>query len=156
MASSSNSKSNATVYPDAPRAAVGAVVFKEGAVLLVKRANPPAKGVWAIPGGCIRLGETLQAAAEREIFEETGVVIRAGEPVLVFDSIERDDKGRVRYHYVITDLAADYIRGMPLAADDAADVRWVTEEELTELNVNPATLHLLAQRFGFGGKGNPI
>ena len=82
-------------YPDAPRPAVGAVVFKDDAVLLVQRGNSPSRGMWAIPGGSVHLGETLQAAAEREIFEETGVVIRAGDPVLVFESIEKDQRGAV-------------------------------------------------------------
>ena len=137
-------------YPDTPRPAVGAVVFKDNAVLLVQRANPPARGMWAIPGGSIRLGETLQAAAEREILEETGVVIRAGDPVLVFDAIYRDDREKVQYHYVIVDLAADYLSGEPCAGDDAADARWITERELVELDVNPATRRLLRERFDFG------
>jgi 8-oxo-dGTP diphosphatase len=70
------------------------VVFKGDAVLLVQRGNPPSRGMWAIPGGSVRLGETLQTAAEREILEETGVVIRAGDPVLVFDAIEQDPAAR--------------------------------------------------------------
>jgi len=137
-------------YPDTPRPAVGAVVFKDNAVLLVQRAKAPAQGMWAIPGGSVHLGETLQAAAEREVLEETGVVIRAGEPVLVFDTIQQDDRGVVQYHYVIVDLDADYVSGTPRAADDAADARWVAQDELPHLNVNPATLRLLRDRFSFG------
>lgn len=140
------------IYPDAPRPAVGAVVFKDNAVLLVQRANAPARGMWAIPGGSIRLGETLQAAAEREILEETGVVIQAGDPVLVFDAIQRDDREKIQYHYVIVDLAADYVSGEPRADDDATDARWITERELVELNVNPATRRLLWERFNFGAQ----
>jgi len=140
------------LYPARPRPAVGAVVFKDDAVLLVKRGKAPARGMWAIPGGSVRLGETLQAAAEREILEETGVVIRAGTPVLVFDSIQRDDRGDVRFHYVIVDLAAEYISGNPRAADDAADARWVRAEELASLVVNPATLRLLREKYCFGEK----
>ena len=137
------------MYPDAPRAAVGAVVFRDDAVLLVRRGNAPSQGTWAIPGGRVRLGETLQAAAEREIREETGVVIRAREPVFVFDAIERDADGRVTFHYVIVDLSADYLRGEPCAADDAAEARWITSAELAALDVNPATRRLLADRFNF-------
>ncbi|WP_319524962.1 NUDIX hydrolase [uncultured Desulfosarcina sp.] len=136
-------------YPAKPCPAVGAVVFKDDAVLLVKRGKEPAQGMWAIPGGSVRLGETLQSAAEREILEETGVTIRAGEPVLVFDTIQRDESGDVRFHYVIVDLAAEYIAGYPKAADDAADARWVRADELDRLDVNPATVKLLAERFGF-------
>ena len=130
--------------------AVGAVVFKDDAVLLVHRSNPPSRGMWSIPGGRIRLGETLQAAAEREILEETGVVIRANRPVLAFDVIQKDDRGVVKYHYVIVDLAADYVSGEPLAGDDAADARWIAADELAGLTVNPATRRLLAEHFKFG------
>ena len=137
-------------YPDAPRPAVGAVVFKDDTVLLVLRGNSPSRGTWAIPGGSVRLGETLQAAAEREVLEETGVVIRAGDPILVFDAIERDNHGAVRFHYVIVDLTADYVSGVPRAGDDAADARWIRESELGRLPVNPATRRLLAEKFNFG------
>jgi len=137
-------------YPDAPRTAVGAVVFKDRAVLLVQRGKAPALGMWAIPGGSVQLGETLQAAAEREILEETGIVVRASEPVFVFDVIQPDEYGRVKYHYVIVDLAAEYVAGDLFPGDDAADARWVREEDLARLHINPATRRLLAEQFDFG------
>ncbi len=138
-------------YPDRPRVAVGAVVFRDGAVLLVKRAFPPSAGVWAIPGGGVLLGETLQEAAEREIREETGVEIRALDPVAAFDVIEKDDAGRVRFHYVVVDLAAEWVAGEPRPASDAADARWLTAAEIRALPVSRRTLRLLAGRFKFGG-----
>jgi ADP-ribose pyrophosphatase len=141
---------DAAHYPDRPRVAVGAVVFKQDAVLLVRRGQPPAEGCWAIPGGSVQIGETLQQAAEREILEETGVVIRAAEPVFTFDVIEKDAQGRVRFHYVIVDLAAEYAAGSPRAASDAADARWVSAAELRAMRVSATTLKLLADRFGFG------
>jgi ADP-ribose pyrophosphatase len=137
-------------YPEGPLPAVGAVVFKDAAVLLVKRGNPPSEGSWAIPGGSVQLGESLQEAAEREILEETGVVIRAKSPVFVFDAIELDPDGEVKFHYVIIDLEADYLRGDPKANDDAADARWVTEKELSRLPINPVTRQLLFTQYGFG------
>jgi ADP-ribose pyrophosphatase len=137
-------------YPRQPRVAVGAVVFKEGTVLLVQRGQPPAEGSWAIPGGSVLVGETLQQAAEREILEETGVAIRATDPIYTFDVIERDAKDRVRFHYVIVDLAAEYVAGTPMAASDAVDARWVSAAGLQRLKVSPSTLRLLADRFGFG------
>lgn len=142
--------STSRLYPNVPRPAVGAVVFKDGAVLLVKRGHAPARGTWAIPGGSVHLGETLQEAAEREILEETGVVIRAGKPVYVFDVIRKDPQGGVKYHYVIVDVEADYVSGEPWAGDDAVDARWVAEDELRLLTVNPTTRRLLAERFKFG------
>lgn len=146
----SRGEENPNRYPDRPRVAVGAVVLRDGAVLLVKRAFPPSEGVWAIPGGGVLLGETLREAAEREIREETGVEIRALEPVAAFDVIEKDDAGRIRFHYVIVDLSAEWVAGEPCAASDAADARWVTAEEMDTLPLSRRTRRLLAERFGFG------
>jgi len=137
-------------YPDQPRVAVGAVVFKDDKVLLVLRANPPSEARWAIPGGRVELGETLQEAAEREIKEETGITIQAREPVFTFDVIDRDARGDIRFHYVIVDLMADYISGEPCAGDDAVDARWISSEDLKHLKFSPATLNLLQQQFHFG------
>ncbi|HAO23318.1 MAG: NUDIX hydrolase [Desulfobacteraceae bacterium IS3] len=136
-----------SVYPDAPRPAVGAVVFKNNEVLLVKRGKPPAEGSWAIPGGSVRLGESLQAAAEREIREETGVIIQAGEPIFVFDTIERDDAGQVRFHYIVIDLIAEYVSGEPVPGDDAADARWISAADMDTLEVNIRTRGLLNKFF---------
>lgn len=127
-------------------------MFKASAVLLVQRGNPPSRGMWAIPGGRVRLGETLQAAVEREILEETGVVIRAGAPIFTYDVIQKDDRGAVKYHYVIVDMEAAYVSGEPRAGDDACDARWITEEALARLHVNPATRRLLREKFNFGEK----
>ena len=137
-------------YPDKPRVAVGAVVFSNNRVLLVRRGQPPSEDLWAIPGGSVEIGETLQEAAEREILEETGITIRAREPVYTFDAIERDDAGKIRFHYVIVDLGADYVSGDPTAGDDALEARWVTAQELNELQVSLPTLKLLNGKFRFG------
>jgi len=140
-------KTHLTAYPDRPIPAVGALVVHQGRVLLVRRGSPPALGEWAIPGGRIHLGETLQQAAEREIFEETGVRIRAGAPLFTFDAIHRDDAGRIQYHYVIIDLAADYLSGTPTPGDDAADARWVSPDQFDTLPMNAASKQFL-KRFG--------
>lgn len=138
-----------TEFPLTPRPAVGAVVFHHSRVLLVRRGKPPAAGVWAIPGGTILLGETLQAAAEREIFEETGIRILAGDPIHAFDML-RTENGRIRFHYVIVDLSASYIDGEPRAGDDALEARWVSPDEFAQLAVNPATRRILKEKFDFG------
>lgn len=147
-------KNHAQRYPQAPRVAVGAVVFKDGAVLLVRRAKAPNCGLWAIPGGCVKLGETLQQAAEREILEETGVQVRAGAPVYIFDVVERDANGHVRYHYVIADLLAEYVHGCPQAGDDALEARWITPAELPTLPVSKTTVELLQANPVFGATSN--
>ncbi len=137
-------------YPDRPQVAVGAIVFKGDRVLLVLRANPPSEKMWSIPGGRVELGETLQAAVEREIQEETGITIRAKEPVFTFEVIDRDAAGRIRFHYVIVDLTADYISGEPSAGDDAVETAWIAAEDLKGLAVSPTTRKVLKQLFNFG------
>ena len=139
----------ANAYPELPRLAVGAIVFHHQRVLLVRRGHPPAENHWAIPGGSVHLGETLQQAAEREIREETGLVIRAGAPVYTFDFIERDTQGKVRFHYVIVDLEADYVSGDPRCGDDAAEAKWVGANELGDLLVSRPTLALLREHYHF-------
>ena len=137
-------------YSGHPRVAVGAVVFRDDCVLLVRRGQPPGQDLWAIPGGSVEIGETLQEAAEREILEETGVQIRASKPIYTFDVIDRDMAGKVRFHYVIVDLAAEYVLGEPSPGDDALEARWVSAGEIHNLKVSPATVNLLKNRFGFG------
>jgi ADP-ribose pyrophosphatase len=92
----------------------------------------------------------MAAAAEREIFEETGLVVQAHAPVTIFEVIERDARGSVRYHYVIVDLAADYISGEIRPGDDALEARWISEEELALLPVNPKTREVLKKYYAFG------
>jgi 8-oxo-dGTP diphosphatase len=137
-------------YPDQPRVAVGAIVFKNNKVLLVRRGKPPARGFWAIPGGSVKICETLQRAAEREIFEETGITIQALKPVFTFDYIEQDEVGCARFHYVIIDLTAEYVGGEPRAGDDAAEARWISSQEIATLKVSSKTRQLLKERFNFG------
>jgi ADP-ribose pyrophosphatase len=130
--------------------AVGAIVIRDNSVLLVKRNKPPGEGLWAIPGGRVELGETLQQAAEREVMEETGLTIRAKVPVYTFEVIEADDAGRTRFHYVIVDLMADYVGGVLSASDDASETRWVTPEELKDLPVSETTREVLTNVVRFG------
>jgi 8-oxo-dGTP diphosphatase len=121
-----------------PIIGIGAVVIHDNQVLLVKRANPPKQGLWCIPGGKVEFGENLQQAAEREIKEETGVVIKATTPVYVFDLIEDEKR-----HYVIVDLLADYISGTPKAGDDADDAKWFSLQDIDQPNIDLETKRLL-------------
>jgi len=129
----------------APKAAAGAVVLEEGKVLLVKRKYPPQKGKWAIPGGLVKLGETLQEAAERETLEETGLIIKAKEPVHTFDLIERDSDGKILFHYVIIDLLAEYVEGEIRPADDVSDAGWFNPSDVEKLDITETTKYLLGK-----------
>ncbi|MCG2750368.1 MAG: NUDIX hydrolase [Desulfobacteraceae bacterium] len=137
-------------FPKNPVLAVGVVVFNDQCVLLVKRGKEPARDEWAIPGGCVNLGETLKQAAEREIREETGIMIQAGEPIFSFEVIDKDETGTVLFHYFIVDLEGEYIEGSIQAGDDAKDARWVSAKDLKTLPLNSATRCLLSEKYGFG------
>ncbi len=116
--------------------------------MLVQRGKAPAAGEWAIPGGSVRLGESLRQAAEREMIEETNVRIEAGEVLWVFDSIHHGAEGRVQFHYVIVDMAADYISGTPRPGSDVKDCRWFLPEEIDSFDINAKTeefLHSVVQ-----------
>jgi 8-oxo-dGTP diphosphatase len=130
-------------YPDRPIVGVGAVVVQDGRALLVKRAGEPLKGQWSIPGGAVELGETLRQAAAREVREETGLIIEAGEVLEVFDSIYRDPDGNCQYHYVLVDFFCRPTGGELRAGSDAGEVRWATAEELNALEMTASAARVI-------------
>lgn len=136
----------ASTYPVAPVLAVGGVVIHEGRVLLVQRGKEPAFGRWSIPGGRVELGETLEEAVEREIREETGLVVQAGQLAFHFETIERDESGTIRFHYLILDLWARYVSGDVRPGGDAADVGWFAQKDLARVAISEKTLELLQTR----------
>jgi ADP-ribose pyrophosphatase YjhB (NUDIX family) len=119
-----------SAYPDRPVVGVLAVLWKDGRVLLVQRANPPHQGDWGFPGGHQDLGETIAAAALRELAEETGLTGEAVESFTAVDAIDRDADGRVRYHYTLVAVLVEWRAGEAKAADDALAVAWLTPEQV--------------------------
>jgi len=136
----------------APCVAVGAIVIKKNRILLVERGKAPSRGKWSIPGGSVHLGETLREAVEREIKEETGLRIKAKDPVYVFDYIEREKRGRVRFHYVIIDFSAERIGGRLQPADDARDAGWFTPMLVQNMGITESTREFL-KKIGFTSEG---
>lgn len=130
-----------------PIAAVGVVVLKGDRVLLVQRGQAPKQGIWTLPGGAIELGETAQQAARREILEECNVHILVRQVLDVVDLIERDERGRVRYHYTVIEFLAHHLKGDLKAASDARRARWVALEELETLDLSSDVVRLISRAF---------
>lgn len=134
-------------YPEQPLVGVGAIIIENTRVVLVKRAHPPIQGQWSIPGGVLEVGELVRNAAVREAREETGLTVEPGELLGVYDRVLRDPSGRVQYHYLLVDFFCRRLAGEIQAADDAAEVRWFSPEELPALNLAEDTLEVVHKGF---------
>ena len=132
-------------YPERPIVGVLAVVLRGNRALVVRRSNPPMPGRWGFPGGVLELGETVAQGAMRELLEETGVVAEAAGPLTVIDTIDRDDAGRVRYHYTLVAVIGTWRSGEGIPGDDAEEVAWLTRAEILDqgLPIAPALLPLI-------------
>jgi ADP-ribose pyrophosphatase YjhB (NUDIX family) len=117
-------------YPERPFVGVGVVIWRDERVLLVRRGRPPRQGRWSLPGGLQELGETVFQAAVREVLEETSLTVEPTALVDVVDLIEPDRDGRVRYHYTLVDVSAEWRAGEPVAGDDVAHAEWFTLDTL--------------------------
>lgn len=112
-----------------PVLAAGAVIVDDaGRVLMVKRGHDPDKGRWSIPGGHVEAGETLVAAAAREVFEETGLRVEIGRELW---SVTLPYPGNETFE--IHDFTATVIGGDLRPGDDADDAQWLTPAQLADL-----------------------
>ena len=130
-------------YPRTPVVGVGGVIVRDGKAIIIKRGNEPYKGQWSIPGGRVELGETLHDAVKRELREETGLDVRVGPLIEVFERIQHDDEPAVRYHFVIIDYLCTCDGGVLCAGDDAADAKWVTSEELDGYDIRQSAIAVI-------------
>jgi 8-oxo-dGTP diphosphatase len=134
-------------YPALPVVGVGGVVIHEGRALLIKRGSEPLKDQWSIPGGTLELGESIQEGVRRELLEETGIEVRVGELIEVFDRIFRDAAGNIQYHFVIVDYLCEKLSGEAHAASDVTDVAWVNEEDLWNYKLTEAATRVIRKGF---------
>lgn len=130
-------------YPEQPLVGVGAVIFKGDEVLLVRRGQEPAKGVWSLPGGLVEVGETLSEAITREVREETGLSIRILGVTAVLERIYRDPRGGIPYHYVLIDFACDYSEGELRPGSDITAARFVAAGDLDRMNLPDYTAQVI-------------
>jgi 8-oxo-dGTP diphosphatase len=127
-------------YPR-PAVTVDIVVVSRGRrprVLLIRRRHDPFAGAWAIPGGFVDEGETLEAAARRELREETGLAVDDLEQVRTFGDPGRDPRGWTIAVAYLARVDASSVR--PQAADDAAEVAWHPLDELPPLAFDHADI----------------
>jgi 8-oxo-dGTP diphosphatase len=114
-------------------------------ILLVRRGKQPSQGRWSFPGGAVELGESLQEAAQREAWEETGLQVQVEEVGAVLDHVARDSTGRVQYHYVIVDYYAQVVGGVLKAGTDVSDVTWASLSELDSMDITEKAKDLARQ-----------
>ena len=126
-----------------PKLGVSASVWRDGKVLLVQRARPPA-GIWAFPGGHVEPGERLEEAAARELREETGMSASFQGLLGLYDVIRRDSTGLVTVHYVIASYIGLAGPGEPVAASDAAAATWADPADLGGFTLAPNMAEAIA------------
>jgi ADP-ribose pyrophosphatase YjhB (NUDIX family) len=159
-------------FPEWPLVGVGGIVIDQGRALLVRRAREPALGEWTIPGGLLEVGETLAAAVERELREETGLIVRVVELIEALERIFSDSgeiqteqhaapipaesrevtrtlgvRPRPRYHYVILDYFCELVSGQPAISAEISDLAFVREEELASYALTAAATRVLRKAF---------
>jgi 8-oxo-dGTP diphosphatase len=138
-------------YPTRPFLAVSAAIVRDGRVLIVRRAQPPARGVYTLPGGVVELGETLEEAIIREVREETALDI---EPVGLAgyrQAIARDAAGKVERHFVILPFAARWRAGEPSLNEELAEAHWLHPSELAGLTTTEGLATIIAAAFALMG-----
>jgi mutator protein MutT len=143
-------------YPERPIVGVGAIIVRDGRIVLVKRRYDPLAGRWSLPGGGVELAETLAQAVVREVLEETGLEVSVGPVVEVVDRIYRDPDGRVAYHYVLIDYLCEETGGTMRAGSDAADIALVSAEELGEYRITGGTRAIIDKALAMARPAAPL
>jgi 8-oxo-dGTP diphosphatase len=126
--------------PVRPQLAVSAAIFRDGKVLLVRRARSPGKGLYSFPGGRVEFGETLHAALHREVGEETALKI---EIVGLSGWREVVPSKPGHGHYVILSFAARWIAGEPVLNDELDDFKWLAPGALGDLTLTDGLADML-------------
>jgi 8-oxo-dGTP diphosphatase len=131
-------------YPQRPYLAVSAAIFRNGKVLVVRRARKPALNLYTLPGGAVELGETLLDAVAREVREETSLKIQ---PIALAghrEVIAHDRQGRIERHFVILCFAARWRSGEPVLNEELDDARWLAPSELAGLRTTEGLAEIVA------------
>ena len=128
------------VQPTRPQLAVSAAIFRDGNVLLVRRARSPGKSFYSFPGGRVEFGESLHTALHREVDEETGLGIEILGLAGWREVLPEAGGGG---HYVIMSFAARWTAGEPVLNDELDDFQWLPPDGLGDLQVTDGLLEVI-------------
>jgi ADP-ribose pyrophosphatase YjhB (NUDIX family) len=131
-------------YPTRPFLAVSAAIFRDGKVLVVRRARKPALNLYTMPGGVVEAGETLTEAVAREVREETALQIEVLSLAGHREAVMRDKEGRVERHFVIMCFAARWISGEPVLNEELDEARWMDPGEVSSLRTTDGLAEIVA------------
>jgi ADP-ribose pyrophosphatase YjhB (NUDIX family) len=136
-------------FPKYPHVGVGTLLIRDNTLLLVKRKYNPDAGMWSIPGGHLKIGEKTKIGAEREMEEETGIKVKVKKLAGIIDKIVRDEKGKIKYHYVLLNYFVEQKEGdpnkKPIAQDDALDAKFVDIDNLKNYRLTHSLIELLKE-----------
>jgi len=126
--------------PNRPQLAVSAVIFRDGKVLLVRRARSPGKCFYSLPGGRVEFGESLHTALAREVDEETGLRI---DIVALAGWREVLPSAGGGGHYLIMSFAARWVAREPLLNDEHDDFKWLAPGSFGDLKMTGGLLEVV-------------
>jgi ADP-ribose pyrophosphatase YjhB (NUDIX family) len=135
------------LYPDRPFLAVSAAIIRDGRILIVQRGRSPSLGIHTLPGGVVEAGETLVAAAAREVREETGLVVVPHTLLGHREAIVRDADGRVERHFVILPFLARYVEGELVLNEELMAAQWREAHELSGLATTEGLAEIVTAAF---------
>ena len=139
-------------YPERPYLAVSAAIIRDGKVLIVRRARPPAQDLFTLPGGAVETGERLTEAVSREVREETQLEIEPAGLAGVREVIVRDNSGRIERHFAVLCFAARYVSGEPVPNEELAEIRWMDPQDIAGLRTTEGLAEIIAQAVEKVGK----
>lgn len=131
-------------YPTRPFLAVSAAIFRDGKVLVVRRARKPALNLYTMPGGVVEAGETLAEAVAREVREETSLEVEVLSLAGHREAMMRDKEGRVERHFVIMCFAARWVSGEPHLNEELDEAHWLAPSEITGLRTTDGLAEIVA------------
>ena len=130
-----------------PKLGVSVALARDDTLLLVRRARGAYRGMWSLPGGHVRRGETLADAAARELREETGVTASIGRRIDTIEIMLPDGDDGPGDHYVLVVFEADFVSGAVVAADDASEAGWFSAAEIAGMDLTPQTRQIIETHY---------